>query len=150
MTLVAGATSDIDLKLVPRAEEPAPAPPAPAPVAKVEAAPQPSAVPLRTWAYVAGGVGGAGLVTFAIFGAMTSSKYSTLESSCPTRHSCNQDDIDAGKRFQTIANVGLVVGIVGVGVGTTLFFLSSGQKHEAASALRVRLGVGSAALSGRF
>lgn len=85
---------------------------------------------LRTWSYVAGGVGVVGLVTFGVFGAMSRSKYNDLKDSChgpcpPSR----QDDIDSGKRSQTIANIGLVVGIVGVATGVTLFVLSGKKKQ---------------------
>ncbi|MGZ6083852.1 MAG: tetratricopeptide repeat protein [Polyangiales bacterium] len=85
---------------------------------------------LRTWSYVAGGVGIAGLATFGIFGAMSRSKYNDLKDSChgpcpPSR----QSDIDSGKRSQTIANIGLVVGVIGVATGVTLFVLS-GKKEQ--------------------
>jgi hypothetical protein len=86
---------------------------------------------LRTWSYVAGGVGVVGLVTFGVFGAMSRSKYNDLKDTCgghcpPSR----QDDIDSGKRSQTIANIGLVVGIVGVATGVTLFVLSGKKKQS--------------------
>jgi hypothetical protein len=82
---------------------------------------------LRPWAYVAGGVGAAGLVMFTVAGIMANSTFSDLEDSCggpcpPDR----QDDIDAGRTQQTLANVGLVVGVVGIGAGVTLFLLSRG------------------------
>ncbi len=100
----------------------APAPPAAEPhVASTAATP-----PMRTWAYVAGGVGVAGLATFAIAGTMANGTYNDLESACgggpcpPTR----QSDIDAGRRQQTIANIGLAVGVVGLGAGVTMFLLS--------------------------
>jgi hypothetical protein len=85
---------------------------------------------LRTWAYVAGGVGVAGLVTFGVFGAMSRSKYDDLKDSCGGRcPPSRQDDIDSGKRSQTIANIGLVVGVVGVATGVTLFVLSGKKKQ---------------------
>jgi hypothetical protein len=152
VTLTPGSASEVELKLaMPAADAPAPPPP-PAPVVHVET--PASGVPLRTWAYVAGGVGVAGLATFGIFGAMSSSKYSSLESSCPGRR-CGpggQDDVNAGKSFQTIANVGLVLGVVGIGTGTTLFLLSRGRPKEGAAAreIRVQIGVGSVAMGGRF
>jgi hypothetical protein len=113
-----------------------------------------SGVPLRTWAYVAGGVGVAGLATFGIFGAMSNSAYNSLDSSCPN-HACppgKQSDVDAGKRDQTIANVGLVVGVVGLGAGVTLFIVSGHGKQEKAGseAMRVAVGPGSVGVDGRF
>jgi hypothetical protein len=81
---------------------------------------------LRTYAYVAGGVGVAGLALFTIFGILDNSTYSDLQSACPN-NACppgKQSEIDSGRTQQTIANVGLVVGAVGVAAGATLFVLS--------------------------
>jgi hypothetical protein len=147
VTLTAGATSEVELRLV-KPEVKVAAPP-PAPVAPPPPPPSPS--PLRTWAYVAGGVGAAGFITFGIFGAMTSSKYSSLESACPDKQ-CSPDkqgDIDSGKTYQTVANIGLGVGIVGIAAGATLFVLSLNQPKDE-TAPKVGLGLGSATVSGRF
>lgn len=149
VTLAAGATSEVELEPVKPVEAKPPPPPAVAAPAPVPAAPSSSSSPLRTWSYVAGGVGAAGFVTFAVFGAMTSSKYSSLQKACPQNH-CGpeqQNDIDAGRTYQTIANVGLGVGIAGLATGVTLFLLSSGHHDEAT---QVGFGFGSARVSGRF
>lgn len=86
----------------------------------------------RTWAYVAGGVGVAGLATFGIFGLMTKSTHEDLQTQCPagTCPPQAQDDIDKGKRQQLIANIGLGVGIVGLATGITLFALSKPGKKS--------------------
>jgi hypothetical protein len=122
---------------------PAPAPAAPHEVAaedKPDNAPPPADTTpppassgranLRPWAYVAGGVGVAGLATFTIFGLMSNSNYSDLQGACPNRNcpAGKSSEIDNGKTYQTVANVGLVVGLVGVAAGTTLFVLSLGGK----------------------
>jgi hypothetical protein len=81
---------------------------------------------LRPWAYVAGGVGAAGLVTFGVFAFMAKSTYDDLNSACgggPCPPSKNSE-ISSGKTQQLVANVGLGVGIVGVALGATLFVLS--------------------------
>jgi hypothetical protein len=83
-------------------------------------------LPLRTLAFVAGGVGAAGIATFAIFGAMAHSTYDDLQSACaggPCPPS-KSDEISSGKTKQTVANVGLAIGIVGAAAGATLFVLS--------------------------
>ena len=88
---------------------------------------------LRTWAYVAGGVGVAGLLTFGVFGVMNNSKHSDLEERCENGV-CPKDaeeDADTGRTYQTVANVGLVVGIVGLATGTVLY-LMSGKEEKAA------------------
>lgn len=96
---------------------------------------------MRTWAYIAGGVGIAGLATFGVFGAMNNAKHSKLEDECKNGvcPSSLEDEKDTGKTYQTIANVGLVVGVVGLGTGTVLY-LMSGKKTEQAAAAPKRRG----------
>lgn len=75
---------------------------------------------VRTAGFVAAGVGVAGMVLFAISAATASSKYSELEEGCQNTRCTDpkyEDTIDSGKTFDTLANVGLVVGIVGLGAG---------------------------------
>jgi hypothetical protein len=151
----AGATTAIEIDLTPTApSEGTPAnKPVTAPPAKDEPTPKPSS-DLRTYAYIAGGVGAAGLVAFTVFGLMNNSKFNSLESDCNDAGHCSSDkqsDIDAGKRYQTFANIGLVVGVLGVGTGVTLFLLS-GDSGEKKSATRpaLRIGPRSVAFEGRF
>jgi hypothetical protein len=106
-------------------------PPPPPPLPPL---PEPTS-PLRTWAYVAGGVGAAGLVTFAITGVMARSTYNDLNNACQGGP-CPPDktgEISSGKTQQTVANVGLVIGIAGVAAGATLFVLSLPKASPAAS-----------------
>ena len=87
---------------------------------------------LRPYAYVAGGVGAAGVLTFAVFGALANSTYSDLKDQChggpcaPPR----ANDISSGKTQQTIANIGLVVGVIGLGAGVALYVLSAPPKSS--------------------
>lgn len=84
----------------------------------------------RTYAYIAGGVGAAGLLTFGIFGAMAASRWSDVQKECgagPCPES-KRDLVEGGQTQQRIANVGLVIGIVGVAAGVTLFVLSKPKK----------------------
>ena len=83
-------------------------------------------VPLRSVAYVAAGVGAAGIATFAVFGALAHSTYDDLQNACGAGPcpASRADEISSGRTRQTIANVGLAVGLVGVGAGATLFVLS--------------------------
>jgi hypothetical protein len=92
-----------------------------------------SSTSMRTWAYVAGGAGVAGLITFGVFGALNNSKHAKLEDEC-TNGVCPkdlEDDADSGRTYQTIANVGLGVGIVGIAAGTVLFLLSGTEEKTA-------------------
>lgn len=88
---------------------------------------------LRPYAYVAAGVGVVGFAAFAVGGAMSKSTYSDLEDTCggPCPQD-REDDVSAGKTQQTIANIGLIVGAVGVAGGVTLFLLSmdSGEPEK--------------------
>lgn len=141
LTLAAGDVKTVRFDLAsPPGPAPAAAPPEPsvAVVPPGESRPRtPNAPPpdstgsgartMRTLAYVSAGVGVAGLATFALFGAMNQSKFHSLEDACANGH-CppdNQDDIDAGRRYQTIANVGLGVGLLGVATGAALFLGSN-------------------------
>lgn len=109
--------------------------------AKLEASTSGGGPGLRTWAYVAGGVGIAGLATFGIFGAMNNAKHSKLDDACKDGvcPSNLEEERDAGKRYQTIANIGLVVGVVGLGTGTVLY-LMSGKKTEKTAVMPKRRG----------
>ncbi len=104
---------------------------------------------LRTASYIGGGVGVAGLATFAIFGALSNGQFQDLKTACkngpcpPAR----QSDIDAGRREQTIANVGLAIGLIGVAAGVTLFLVSSPRKSQPSS---VGLLIGPGGLGGAF
>jgi hypothetical protein len=94
-----------------------------------DAAPEPaSKTNLRPYAYIAGGVGAAGLIGFAVFGAMGKGKQSDLESTCSPN--CTQDEIDSVKSKFLIADISLGVGIVGLGTGVALFLLSQPSKSE--------------------
>jgi hypothetical protein len=91
---------------------------------------------LRPYAYVAGAVGAAGLLTFTIAGLMANSTYSGLKDACPNG-TCPQskgDDISSGKTQQTIANVGLVIGALGIATGAVLFVISAPKKDSAPAA----------------
>jgi hypothetical protein len=107
---------------------------------------------LRTWAYVTGAVGVAGLVTFTVAGLSAHSTYSSLRTECggapcpPSR----QSEIDSGRTKQTIANVGLIIGIVGVATGTTLFFLGGSAEKPTAPHTAISVGPGTIALQGSF
>jgi hypothetical protein len=151
LDLKAGEAAAVDLDLSVKA--PPPASPPPEPVA-VEATT--SGTPLRTLAYVAGGVGVAGLATFTVFGIMNNSKYGDLQDTCPDNRCPTgvEDDIDTGKTYQTIANVGLIVGGVGLAAGAVLFVMSTGESEGAtgaqASRTELTLGPGYVGVRGRF
>ena len=127
--LGAGDTTTVAVRLIAEEREPEP-PPAQPP----KRDPEPSSGGIsKTWGYVGLGVGAAGLATFTIFALSAKSTHDTLDEECGGR--CTdpkfQDDVDSGKRAQTIANIGLGVGIVGVAAGATVLLLGGSDKEPA-------------------
>lgn len=155
ITLTAGEAKSLELDATPKsapiaAESTAPEVPA-------EAAPvsSPARTYLRPYAYAAAAVGVAGFVTFTVGGLMANSTYSDLSESCvgPCPEG-RKDDVSAGKTQQTIANIGLAVGAVGLAAGTTLLILSfskgSGETHGAATSTQVVMGPSFTGLRGTW
>jgi hypothetical protein len=82
---------------------------------------------LRTASYVAGAVAGVGFITLTIAGIASNNTYSNLQAQC--HGACapgngNQSEINQGSTEQTVADVGLVVGLVGAAAAVTLFVMS--------------------------
>ncbi len=82
--------------------------------------------PLRPYAYVAGGIGAAGLIGFTVFGLVGKGQQSDLEGS-GCRPNCSQDAVDSVRTKYVLADVSLGIGLAGLGAGVALFFLS--QPH---------------------
>ena len=114
---------------------------------------------LLPYAIMAGGVGVVGMGVFAVAGSMSNGTYSELEDACggsPCPSSQNSV-IDRGQTEQTIANVGLVVGAVGLAAGAALLVvdLTSGGEGADSAASRSRplaldVGPGWVGLHGSF
>lgn len=88
---------------------------------------------LRPYAYAAGAVGVIGMAVFVIEGLGANSTYSSLQAACNNGPcpASKADDISSGKSQQTLANVGLAVGLVGLAAGGVLFVLSLPKKDSA-------------------
>jgi hypothetical protein len=135
LTLAAGQKTQVTIDAQP------PEPPAPAQAAAPEPPPDHASWTKspRTWAYVAGGVGVAGLVTFAVMGAMAQSTYNDLGDACHGG-ACppgKADEISTGKTQETWANVGLAIGIVGLGAGAALYVFGKPSGGSASTAALV-------------
>jgi hypothetical protein len=94
--------------------------------AKVTGAPPQATTWHRPVAYVAMGVGGAGLLVGTIFGALSAGTRSDLKAQCPNNQ-CSpsaQGLLDRGKTQGTVATVAIVGGLLVAGAGITLFLLA--------------------------
>ncbi len=91
----------------------------------------------NTLAFIALGVGAAGLATFGVAGLMANQKFDELDEDC-NGAACPEDrrsDIESGQRLDTIANIGLIVGGVGVATGAGLLLFGGKSKQSARSTL---------------
>jgi hypothetical protein len=145
LTVAAGERRDLALDA---------APPPPSSVVAVKAKPvRSSRAGLRTAAFVAGGVGVVGFGMALVGGLMASSTYSSLQSSCPMVP-CSAPGaaghVSSGNMQEALANVGLVVGALGIATGATLFVLSTGGKAKKTEGAELRVGPGYGEISGRF
>jgi len=137
-----------------KAEAPAPAAPEPV-VAKPEAPPS-KPFPVRTVGFVAGGVGVAGLAVFTVAGLAAKSTFHRMSDTCGAA-GCSDpgqlSEIDKGRSQQTMANIGLAVGVVGLAAGATLIILggrSHGNDPSSTVAVSGLPGGGSISYTGKF
>lgn len=109
--------------------------------------------PMRIGAIAAAGVGVVGMVLFAVQGSASNTTFDSLKEKCGDSP-CPQEfaaDVDKGKTQQLTANIGLGLGIVGLGVGATLFALSMKKKPDATQPQTTWLiGPGSLGVRGTF
>lgn len=109
----------------------------------------------------AGAVGVAGMIMFGVSGSMSKSTFDKLKTECGGAKSCpdhsHDSEIDKGKSQQTIANVGLAIGAVGLAAGAGLIIggVVSGKKHgddKPTAGLHVepQIGPGYAGVAGSF
>lgn len=101
--------------------------PSRSPLAADSAAPPPRGKSLRLAGYVAGGIGLASLVGSAVLTAVALGQKSTIELHC-TGTECDPDGLAAaerGRMMLRLADVALVTGAVGVGLGGFLVWQSS-------------------------
>jgi hypothetical protein len=109
----------------------------------------------RTPAYVAFGVGAAGLVVGGVSGVLWLGKRATLKENCPTPDTCQpeyQDTVNAYDTLGIVSGTGFAVGIAGAATGVTLWLLDSSSNATPARGLVVRpyVGVGNIGAVGSF
>jgi hypothetical protein len=105
--------------------------------------------PLRTLAFVALGVGGAGIITGSVAGVLAIDKKSVIDDSlaCEGLSCRDRGLVDSYNTLRTVSSIGLIAGAVVAGVGVTLLFTSSSEKEPGAAAF---VGPGSVGVRGRF
>jgi hypothetical protein len=122
--------------------------------APVVVAPPPRGGVSRSLGWIGVGVGAAGLVGFAAFGALASSRFDDISSRCGGAVACSQDDLslrDGGRTLTTLANVSLGVGIAGAVAATVLFLVGRpSQEPPAAPSVTVGLSGSGVSLGGVF
>lgn len=140
VTLSEGASQEVALKLQkdPNAVAAAPPPsPPPAIVAVPPPAPTSDTSPKKnnTLAYVALGVGGAGLLVGGVTGFLALGKKSDLDGCQDKRCPSSQEDtLDSAKSMATVSTVGFAVGFVGVGAGIVLLLTGNSSASAQSSA----------------
>jgi hypothetical protein len=102
-------------------------------------------VPLGAW--IAGGVGVAGLATFAVLGLNVEARERQLREDCAPR--CTSDEVHALERQALLANIALGVGVAGIAVGTWLVLSSESGSSSTQTALYSRSSKGAASALGR-
>jgi hypothetical protein len=135
--LAAGATETVTLVLGNDPSAVPDEPVEPTPTAPTDAAPNSKGGSLRTIGFITAGVGVVGIAVFAVAGSMSNSKFDEVESECGGQRCSDPkyaDTIDSGKRFETIANVGLVVGGVGLLAGGAMILFGGPTAEKTGSA----------------
>lgn len=93
---------------------------------------------VRVAGFIVAGVGVAGIATFAIAGLSANSQFDSLEERCraePCTEDAIADDVDTGETLDTVANVGLIVGGVGLAAGALMIALGGPTEEPALSVL---------------
>jgi hypothetical protein len=136
VTLDAGGHESVEIKLEAEALQPPAIPSTQAtPSAPSASTTPPPAHPSsqKTFAFVAGGVGVAGIVVGAVTGLMSISKKKTVDDNC-VGLACTQegkDAADSGKTLATVSTIAFGVGIVGIAAGTVLLLTAKPSQEPA-------------------
>jgi hypothetical protein len=149
MTFAEGQSANVSLEL-----EQAPSDAA-APVAAPQApeAPPPSGSGRKTVAFVALGIGGAGLVVGGVTGVIAMSKHTQLKQACDNGV-CDPETqgaaLDSYHLVGNISTAAFIVGGVGVAAGAVLLLTQPKESAPTAATWSPFIGVGSAGVRGTF
>jgi hypothetical protein len=132
---------------------------APPPVAPKASSLEPATPRHRTWAYVSGAVGAAGLTVGLVAGAFAWNRRAKVDSHCPAQ-TCDATGADAlhdGRTAATVSNVGFGVAVAGL-AGAAILWLTDDRRPSSAGRSDGRLSAsvelkrsgGAVALRGAF
>jgi len=114
----------------------------------------PQRATLMTVGWVTAGLGVVGWGVFTVAGLRAKSLYGDLQAQCriPCSDAAHRDTANAGKAWQTGANVGLAVGVLGTLSAASFFIWGSQSGSVQRTLANIQFGSGSAQLSyeGRF
>jgi len=152
--LTEGQSAELEVGPGPRVPEPPP-PQAPylavPPAIALGEAPAPTSAPaMRTWAWVTGGVGVAGLAAGSVFGLLAIAKNNDSNATCNASNVCDQPgkaSRDSARTFGDVSTVAFAGGAAALATAVVLFVAAPSSK---ASAVRVVPQIGGATLTGEF
>lgn len=108
----------------------------------------------RTAAYIAFGVGAAGLGTGIVTGLMAASERAAADSQCPdhvcTQGSAGEDALDSFRVLRTVSTTAYVVGAVGVVTGVVILVFPSGDANRTTRSVQPWIGASSVGVRGVF
>ena len=152
VTLTEGQQEAVELVLQPDPNAQVAA--VPAPVAPMQPPPAPAQKKRSNMpAYVAFGIGGAGLLVSVVTGALMLNAKSDLDDACTDDGVCpasEQDTLDNYHTLGSISAVGLGVAVAGAGTGLALFLTNRSSERANTRHITPYVGLGSVGASGRF
>jgi tetratricopeptide (TPR) repeat protein len=108
-----------------------PSPPKPAPETELE-----SGSGQRTFGFVSGGLGLAGLAAAGVFYALRYDAQQDLDALCPNRTACPAEGrpiAERGQQHTTYGNIALGVGVVGLATAAVLWLTDTSDEEQATS-----------------
>jgi hypothetical protein len=150
VTIVAGEALRLELRVPEAAAEQAPPavatplmlpPPQPTPDPPASTHERPS--PLRTWGWIAGGIGASGVIVGSVAGGVALAKKGEVSDHCRGEEcdSTGKRAADAGQSAATVSTVAFGLGLVGLGTSLVLL-LTSDTEASASTKLRPNVSVG--------
>lgn len=105
-------------------------------------------------AYVAGGIGVAGMAGGVVSGLVSSAQHSRAEDECGSDHQCDTasgtDAVNAFRTWRTVSTVSYGIGVAGLAAGVLLWLTHDGSPAPEQAALEPWVGPSTAGVRGTF